>query len=1257
MVTNLAVQVDTGSNAGIQIDTAASNVSLSNLSVTGGANGVVALGASATLTNLAINPNPNPANAGHGLIIRGSLVTVDTVTIGTVTKAGSNGIEVSGNSNTVRNCTVTSHPRGVFIAVGSNNVLQNCTITAQAGEGVLLAGASDNVIENNTIVRAATNGILLYPLDPAAAGNGSNRNLVMGNTVLRTDTQHGIAVQSSDSNVIVANTVNNSGASLPPPNQGADGILVLGGQDNRIDRNVLTGFTADGITLTPTPSGTLSPSVAGYRPTTGTYVGKNRVTGASTAHTGIWLNDSSNGSYVFNNTVTTGTEAGITNFNTSASMVEANVVSNFAQAGILAWNADRFPRPTDNVFRNNYVFDNPANGEILVRGLANTVIADNYFSLASSGTTSAGINFSSFTENGVFSGGSSQAEVYGNTVRNAIFPNFSTADTTAAVFFHNRYYPAPGGFNAMKAPASIKWDANVYAGGNFWSTFAASGNPGRTTPFRGFVDPATGSLTGHVDRFPFRDEDFGQDHAVAVFLPDARTIAAPGSNQTIAWRTNGCVLVDLAYGTPGSSTFIVTNYPDVGFYDWVVPAAPAGASYAVSVTCKNSSGLSLGTQGSSAAFTIAAGGLLLRSPGAEAMTNAGSALRVAWQRTGYAGGVDVYLQTSAGGSLALMIGGQTGDFADITLPSTSTSRAKIVIRAAASPAIQDSNDGYFSIRTDTGAFVNPSSATTLLIGRIVNLEWVSPQNSQFVDVELFDSDVNQFRTIYGNVRDFVLNLPDRGRYAYLIPERWMSNAHFRLTFKDANGATISTLNSPAFDIRYTLSTGSLTAFYRLFSPITFEHLLTTDSNEYNVLSGPGGGWVGESNPPAPVDQILTGDYQIGGVRAVPFYRLYNASSRQHHWTSSRHEYFVLRESPDFAPEHLVGYIFPSQVAGSTALYRLAYPLLPLHLWTSGANEYNVLSGPGGGWVGEGVAGYIFCAANDTQHPGCTSSLPPQSAMASASMVSALSTETFSLLQTGARALDTGSARPRVSWFVNTASAESANVVAPGEIVSLQGVGLGPAVPVESELVPGGRVPTQLAGVSVTFDGVPAPMLLASDLEIRVIVPNRLSGTDKVRVQAQVRGIPADPFRSRRCRGCAGPFHGGRQREGPIRRVESGRRCQLRGTPGSEGSGRQDLLDRRGPGDARTGRRRGALSGAPAPTALASVGADWRRALRGAGFACGPRSPGSTRARSSRTAGRLYGLCACRRDCRFENHPGGGDTDDSVESGSRIYFIA
>jgi uncharacterized protein (TIGR03437 family) len=99
----------------------------------------------------------------------------------------------------------------------------------------------------------------------------------------------------------------------------------------------------------------------------------------------------------------------------------------------------------------------------------------------------------------------------------------------------------------------------------------------------------------------------------------------------------------------------------------------------------------------------------------------------------------------------------------------------------------------------------------------------------------------------------------------------------------------------------------------------------------------------------------------------------------------------------------------------------------------------------------------------------------------------------------------------VRWFVNTASQEAANVSAAGEIVSLKGVGLGPAVPAEPELVPGRRVPTALAGVTVTFDDVAAPLLLASDLEIRALVPNSVFGRDRVTVQTQVRGVLANTF--------------------------------------------------------------------------------------------------------------------------------------------------
>ena len=52
-----------------------------------------------------------------------------------------------------------------------------------------------------------------------------------------------------------------------------------------------------------------------------------------------------------------------------------------------------------------------------------------------------------------------------------------------------------------------------------------------------------------------------QNHAITVFLPDASTIAAPGSYETLSWRTNGCILVDLYYG----GLIIVQTYPDVGY--------------------------------------------------------------------------------------------------------------------------------------------------------------------------------------------------------------------------------------------------------------------------------------------------------------------------------------------------------------------------------------------------------------------------------------------------------------------------------------------------------------------------------------------------------------------------------------------------------------------------------------------------------------------------------------------------------------------
>jgi uncharacterized protein (TIGR03437 family) len=61
-------------------------------------------------------------------------------------------------------------------------------------------------------------------------------------------------------------------------------------------------------------------------------------------------------------------------------------------------------------------------------------------------------------------------------------------------------------------------------------------------------------------------------------------------------------------------------------------------------------------------------------------------------------------------------------------------------------------------------------------------------------------------------------------------------------------------------------------------------------------------------------------------------------------------------------------------------------------------------------------------------------------------------------------------------------------IAGGEILVLTGLGLGPAVEVGAQLTPDGRVPTSLAGTTVTFGGVAAPLLSVQAQKIVCIAP-------------------------------------------------------------------------------------------------------------------------------------------------------------------------
>jgi hypothetical protein len=61
-------------------------------------------------------------------------------------------------------------------------------------------------------------------------------------------------------------------------------------------------------------------------------------------------------------------------------------------------------------------------------------------------------------------------------------------------------------------------------------------------------------------------------------------------------------------------------------------------------------------------------------------------------------------------------------------------------------------------------------------------------------------------------------------------------------------------------------------------------------------------------------------------------------------------------------------------------------------------------------------------------------------------------------------------------------------IAPGQIVSLFGAGLGPATPTGPVLDAAGRVGTASGGTRVLFDGIPAPVLYASSGQVNMAVP-------------------------------------------------------------------------------------------------------------------------------------------------------------------------
>lgn len=107
-----------------------------------------------------------------------------------------------------------------------------------------------------------------------------------------------------------------------------------------------------------------------------------------------------------------------------------------------------------------------------------------------------------------------------------------------------------------------------------------------------------------------------------------------------------------------------------------------------------------------------------------------------------------------------------------------------------------------------------------------------------------------------------------------------------------------------------------------------------------------------------------------------------------------------------------------------------------------------------------------------------------------------------------RLLSPGSQSSFIRSIANGAS-NIAGAVAPGEIVTVYGGGIGPATLTPYQPGGAGLVPTTIAGYQVTFNGIPAPLLYASAGQVSAIVPYGVTGS-RAQVVAQFQGQSTAP---------------------------------------------------------------------------------------------------------------------------------------------------
>ena len=703
------------------------------------------------------------------------------------------GVRVQASNTVIDGLTLAGAQFGIQIQNVTTGLVSNMTLrrvtvntTGTTGQAISAGGMVDSIIEYCAVTNTYNSGITLSNYPPIA-NTPSLRNLVINNSITNTTAGQGIGVTLSDYNVIAGNTITDTGA---------DGILVNGGQHNYIGQNTILR-PGNGVTLTLGPSS---------RQSNRNYVGNNSMTlNAKPGTDTLWFNYDSDYNMGFLNEGSGAYEGGMSLFNSVGNYVRGNNWHNNPNGGIIVQrdSGSGTTVPTRNSVQQNYLHDYPANG-----GIVTSIETLNDFGFNYIAGTPATANQ---TIAGILLQGSTNSNFYSNVIRDllqaeqvqGVTVSSTTYNSSGDVFYLNRHLNTTNDY--LLSGSTAQFDSgSTTLGGNYYSNFNANGNPSTTTPNTNIINQV-GTMVAQ-DRYPYQSESLGKNYSVGVRLPSTGSYLAVGTSKTIAWSSQGCMMVDIfllnANGTVNAT--IASNAPDYGYYRWTVPAV-TNQNYKVRVDCKLSSGGATGVTSVGGLFAITTPDLVLLSPQSNLVIDSGLNLQVSWKKSSAIAAVDVYIRYSDASAYTLVQAAVTADYLTIATPVTSSNRASVRI---AYGGYGDSTDGWFTIRGSSAGIVTaPGSAGNLYVGTPSLIEWVAPQGTDYVNIDLIGS----------GTRNIVTQLADFSNYLMLVPDQQGAGSTLRLSFYTAAGTLLGTqissppqsvLNSTSQPYSIAVSTGS-----------------------------------------------------------------------------------------------------------------------------------------------------------------------------------------------------------------------------------------------------------------------------------------------------------------------------------------------------------------------------------------------------------------------------------------------------------------